>query len=333
MTVNSGGGPQQSNATAGSASGTVATSGSKSFAGQRSKQLEKRPPICFYCSRTDSRHYLAECEKFKQLSPREKRQAVIESKRCLNCLSQDHFVRDCASFSRCRTGGPQCGNKHAMALHDCYVSDQPTEVNETTPNKVDEVKTSDTNSSVQVRKVGVADGGTVLLRTCAVRVINSKTGCSTLAYAQLDTASQATLISDKLSKELELKVIPNCSISIRTLGDQPSICTGKINFTLQSVINNDQFESENALVVSQFSDDESTLPHAVNTSVFSHFKGVNIPVLTHRKSVDIFIGQSDRVLLTVLKNRRVGPRMTQVWFLLAWVPLLVEGESLGARTM
>ena len=135
VTVNSGGGPRQSNATAGSATGTVATSGSKSFAGQRSKQPEKRPPICFYCSRTDSRHYLVECEKLKQLSPREKRQAVIESKRCLNCLSHDHFARDCTSSSRCRTSGPLCGNKHAMALHDCYVSDRPTEVNEITPHK------------------------------------------------------------------------------------------------------------------------------------------------------------------------------------------------------
>ena len=291
VTVNSDGGPRQSNATAGSASETVATSGSKSFAGQRSKQLEKRPPICFYCSRTDSRHYLAECEKFKQLSPREKRQAVIESKRCLNCRSQDHFVRDYTSSSWYHTCGPRCGNKHAMALHDCYVSDRPTKVNEITPNGVDEVKTSDTNSSVQVRKVEVADGDTVLLRTCAVKVINSKTGCSTLAYAQLDTPSQATLISDKLNKELGLE-------------DQPSICTGKTNFTLQSVINNDQFEIANAPIAPQFSDDESTLPHVVNTSVFSHFEGVKIPVLSHRKSVDILIGQSDRVLLTVLKEQK-----------------------------
>ena len=81
-----------------------------------------------------------------------------------------------------------------MALHDCYISDRLTEVNETTPNEVDEVKTSDTNSSVQVRRVGVANRGTVLLRTCTVRVINSKIGCSTLACAQLDTGSQATWI-------------------------------------------------------------------------------------------------------------------------------------------
>ena len=111
-----------------------------------------------------------------------------------------------------------------------------------------------------------------MLRPCAVKVSNSKTGYSTLAYAQLDTASQATLTSDKLSEELGLEAIPNCYITIRTLVDQPSICTGKTNFTLQSVIYNDQFEIENALVVTQFSDDESTLPHAVNTSVFSHFR-------------------------------------------------------------
>ena len=37
-------------------------------------RLNKPPPICFFCSNVDQRHFLAECEKFKALNPRAKRQ-------------------------------------------------------------------------------------------------------------------------------------------------------------------------------------------------------------------------------------------------------------------
>ena len=52
-------------------------------------------------------------------------------------------------------------------------------------------------------KVKTTQNRPVLLRTTAVKVINPVNGKSTLAYAQLDIASQANLISDNLRKELE----------------------------------------------------------------------------------------------------------------------------------
>ena len=73
------------------------------------------------------------------------------------------------------------------------------------------VQESATNSetSVKVRRVEVADAGTVLLRTTAVRVINRSNGRSTLAYQQHDTASQVTLISEALKDELGLQAVPD----------------------------------------------------------------------------------------------------------------------------
>ena len=55
-------------------------------------------------------------------------------------------------------------------------------------------------------------------------------------------------------------------------------------------------------MVPAFSDDKSTLPHAVDTSKLKHFHGVEIPVTPERKCVDILIGQSDKALITVLKE-------------------------------
>ena len=55
-------------------------------------------------------------------------------------------------------------------------------------------------------------------------------------------------------------------------------------------------------MVPAFSDDKSTLAHAVDTSKLKHFHGVEIPVISERKCVDILIGQSDKALITVLKE-------------------------------
>ena len=92
------------------------------------KTLNKRPltqrgikdkpaPTCFVCLSADLKHFLGDCEKFKTYTPRSKRQIVIDAKRCLNCLSLEHFVRECPYPSKCRICGPSSQNKHTGALH------------------------------------------------------------------------------------------------------------------------------------------------------------------------------------------------------------------------
>ena len=53
----------------------------------------------------------------------------------------------------------------------------------------------------------------------------------------------------------------------------------------------------------KFSDEENILSHVVNTSMFNHFQGVEIPIISTRNCIDELIGQSDRALLTVLKEQ------------------------------
>ena len=118
----------------------------------------------------------------------------------MNCLYTEHVVRDCACRSKCRSCGPQFKIKHATALHAYYATETVgaanREMSDTAPQSVQE--NDNIEKTVDVRSVGLADVGTVLLRTTAVRVINQNNGHSTLAYPQFDTASQATLISDAL---------------------------------------------------------------------------------------------------------------------------------------
>ena len=111
----------------------------------------------------------------------------------------------------------------------------------------------------------------VLFRTSAVRVINPNTGKSTSAYAQHDTASQVTLIFDTSKNELGLETNSDPNVKIRALSDETVDCKGRTAFKLELLHTGEKFVTENALVVPQFSDDVSTLPHSVDVTELKHF--------------------------------------------------------------
>ena len=165
---------------------------------------------------------------------------MIKSERCLNCLSTKHLARNCLSLCKCRKCGPNCRVKHSSAIYDCYKSQNVGAASETKTAPTSPIASSvsciSTNNVKNVLEVSVAEVGTVLLRTSAVRVINQATSRSTLAYAQLDTASQATLISDSFIEELGLEVTTDPSITIRKLADQTASCIGKTDFSLESLV-------------------------------------------------------------------------------------------------
>ena len=212
------------------------------------------PPLCFVSSRPDSKHFLMNCDKFKALSLKEKRDTVIRAKRCLNCLSLEHFVRECSRPNKCRKCGPRSDvSKHATALHDCFASPNLGAAEKDTRTRTIEEANSNDVRNPTVLKVNSIDRRAILLRTSAVRVVNSDTGTSALAYAQLDTGSQVTLISNELSKELGLTITPDPDVSIRTLADQRVSSKGRTNFELESLFNCERFSVADALVVAYLS--------------------------------------------------------------------------------
>ena len=284
-------------------------------------------PKCFVCS---DRHYLLDCDKFNALSDHLKRQTVLDSGRCFNCLSLGHNVRNCGFPCKCRKCNPNHRTKHATALHNCLrlAPAEGSGAEEVTPPFVAQQGDAEQAESTVVRKVDSVDSRVVLLRTCAVRVLNPDTGKSTLAYAQLDTASQATLISESLCEELDLKRNVNSSTLIRTLAEDTLRCNKHSDFKLESLSSGERFEIKNALVVKNFVDDENTLPHRVDISRLQHFAGVKIPTLPDRKSIDILVGQSDKVLLTVLAERE-GLDPDEPNYVLTRLGPVVSGGRLG----
>ena len=49
-------------------------------------------------------------------------------------------------------------------------------------------------------------------------------------------------------------------------------------------------------------DDEGALPHSVNVRNLNHFKDVEIPVISHLKSIDILIGLTNKLLYVLTKR-------------------------------
>ena len=78
------------------------------------------PPNRSICIDPSSKPFLADGERFKNLTIDCKWQMIINAGRCLNCLSLGHYVGDCAFPSKCRKCGPNFEHKHASVLHDLY---------------------------------------------------------------------------------------------------------------------------------------------------------------------------------------------------------------------
>ena len=305
----------------------------------------KLPPFCFVCDNNKSRHFLADCDKFKSFTPHQKRKTVVEAYRCLNCLSRGHTARECKQPSKCRQCGPSCSRKHTTALHDWFEllasagaggacgGRQGSASGAPSPSR-DGKHTDDDAQKVKVLKIsdqGDTSKSVVLLRTSAVRVINPATGRSTLAYAQHDTASQATLISEGLRDELDLETVKDPSVTIKTLSDHTAITEGRTDFSLESLYTGEEFSVKNALVVSNFTDDESVLPHSVDVAGLDNFNDVEITTIPERKCIDVLIGQADKGLLTVLhESENVDPNKPN--YVLTKLGPIASGGRVSAAT-
>ena len=98
-----------------------------------------------------------------------------------------------------------------------------------------------------------------------------------LVYVQHGTASQATLVSERLVNELDLNVNTDHALNIWTLVKQTTKSAEFTELKLQSLTTNEVFEIKHALVVSNFMDDGGALPYSVNVRNLNHFKGVEYP--------------------------------------------------------
>ena len=76
-----------------------------------SSQAKTGTSICDCCKKGN--HMLVQCPIFRSKAPMERYTHIIASKRCINCFSNMHWVKDCPSLKRCQT----CQKPHHNMLH------------------------------------------------------------------------------------------------------------------------------------------------------------------------------------------------------------------------
>ena len=219
-------------------------------------------------------------------------------------------MKECPFPSKCRECGSEAKFKHLFGIHELYKQRKEEALGSATKkaDSVDGVKdhrpaTSDGQGKATVRHVKVADERVVLLRISAVRLINSKNGKETLAYAQHDIGSQATLISQKVKDELGLATSTESVVTLHTLSGQVTPKLGQVDLQLQSLHSGEIFPLVGANVVPNWADDKRILPHALDVSSLKHFGDASIQVLPGKDRVDLLIGQDNARLMTVIEER------------------------------
>ena len=82
----------------------------------------QQSPRCFMCStETSEKRHLYNCDNYQRLTPEEKRNAIIQAHRCLNCL-QSHSVEDCKFPCKCKHCKQHMAvPKHTTSLHETYI--------------------------------------------------------------------------------------------------------------------------------------------------------------------------------------------------------------------
>ena len=206
--------------------------------------------VCVYCK---GEHYLASCEKVKEVATR--KDVLRKEGRCFLCLTNGHRVSNCSSPQRCR----RCGRKHHQSLCTQNTADRNT----------------DTASNANLDT-------TTPTTTCTARSVKTQTA-HTFAYTAdeklvpirmlMDNGSQRSYVTDKLKSQLQLKPIKRERIVLNTFGNdsfQKRKCE-QIEVRLQG-----RYEEDVVITAATFPTICSPLQTMVEVDQYQHLQGLDL---------------------------------------------------------
>ncbi|XP_046145575.1 uncharacterized protein LOC123988861, partial [Osmia bicornis bicornis] len=179
-------------------------------------------PVC------RANHLIYQCDQFQNQTPSQRYTTIKSFKRCVNCFSAKHSVKDCTSARSCK----QCGKKHHTLLHfsdnACSNSNDSTTSTKLHNNVTDSLASThvlskeendvtDTHPTNHVNSKVTASAHSVLLATARIQVY-APTGHFIHARALLDQGSAITIITENLVQLLRLKKTRQ-SVRLSGVGD------------------------------------------------------------------------------------------------------------------
>ncbi|KAF9410048.1 hypothetical protein HW555_010765, partial [Spodoptera exigua] len=188
---------------------------------------------CPLCKESHGIYY---CNRFLNMTPSSKRQAITRLNLCKNCL-YSHGIKECMSEKRCR----ECNGKHNTLLHQAF--NNKSSCNTITENQVPAVLATQ-NQESQENHVSQQGNNVIetLLATAMIKV-QASDGSYHKMRALIDQGSQASLITARATQQLALSR-KYCKAVICGIGEKESNSKGVTNITCCSHFNDFTFKTD-----------------------------------------------------------------------------------------
>lgn len=163
--------------------------------------------VCAFCSKSD--HYIAQCQRFKDLDVPTRFENVKKFGLCINCLAKGHQVTNCPSSFKCK----HCSRSHHTMLHRSQLDQGPSSP-EPTPSTS---RAAATDISASVHAHMESSSPHVLLATAMV-LVRDNSGSYKLGRALLDSCSQLNFVTDEFAQRLNLQRVKK-SVEVSSIGN------------------------------------------------------------------------------------------------------------------
>jgi len=263
---------------------------------------------CVYCN---APHYSASCEKVRDV--KERKDILIKTGRCFNCLKANHKTRECLNTKTCRL----CHQRHHQSicgsLSQKIESFIPSTLPPTSSNEEPVVETSNNTSSTKNTE-------TILLQTARAVASNKDTGFSFKVRILFDSGSQRSYVTEHLCSKLKLKPIRTEKLQVNTFGGEhfKTRSCKLVRFELSKP----GLTEHLSVTAISFPTICSTLPLATVTREYNHLSGLELADYSGEVDagvIDILIGSDFywKFVTGELRRGDVGP--VAIYSKLGWL--------------
>lgn len=257
------------------------------------------------CPACEGKHFIQGCNKYRGMNIEARLKVIKASGRCINCLSQNHFVKDCTSNYKCN----KCNLRHHTTLHQEI---QPTSTNNVFHTKQGtkeskevqqqhgnnsensasclQPQTADTADELNTTAVFVTRDDHQALLSTALVFAHSRLGKPVILRCLIDSGSQSSFITEEACKRVQA-MRSHTATAVTGLNTCPAaFASQKTILQLRSCGSDNTELEEEFLIVKTITE---TLPNRrISRAECKHLNGLTLADPTYWKpgKIDALLG-------------------------------------------
>jgi len=278
---------------------------------------------CIFCNQN---HWSDECSKYTTQNARKEKLKGS----CFKCLQKGHTAKDCQKQRICFHCGKS--NHHRSLCSKLFSSNE----NKPPESGLQTISAQGDVEKTKNEETKVACENQVLIQTATATVLNTPGNKSTPIRMILDSGSQRTYITEKLAKNLQLKLYPRESVKVATFGsDKPK----QIKYRpteLQLTLKDGSLMLIKASVVPYITGKVSRVPLNSDDLTFLKDEGWeskladSLPIDPEHVSIEILIGNDYYFDLLLPRKMELGDGLYLFQSKLGWI---LGGRYLAATDL